>query len=149
LKGVFDTAQRHVSGQMAEMTQFRQEVSASEKANISAIGDISTALQRTLAQEKDKSEKERQKLAQEITSLVNAMFENQQSRWSNAVGSVRTDLSSSQGRILGGFQLVAKGLDCWAERENVYSKKLLSNKDEMKKSIVEASKVCPSWMQLM
>ena len=44
-------------------------------------------------------------------------------------------------RVQGGYQLVSKGLDTWADREGMFSKKLLGNKDEVKKSIVEASKV--------
>lgn len=126
---------------MAEMTQFRQEISASEKANISAIGEISATLEATLALEHEKAEQERQKLTAEMERLVNAMVEVQQARWASAVENVRQGLSASQGRVQGGFQLVSKGLDTWAERETVFSKKLLSNKDEVKKSIVEASKV--------
>ena len=40
---------------MAEMNQFRQEISASEKASVSDIGDISTALEAALAQEREKA----------------------------------------------------------------------------------------------
>jgi hypothetical protein len=126
---------------MAEMSQFRQEISASEKANLSALGDISGALELALAQEREKAEQERNKLTTEVVSLISAMVEAQQGRWSTAVDSARQDLAASQGRVQGGFQTVSKGLDSWAEREGIFSKKLLSNKDEVKKSIVEAAKV--------
>jgi hypothetical protein len=126
---------------MAEMGQFRQEISASEKANLSALGDISGALELALAQEREKAEQERNKLTTEVVSLITAMVEAQQGRWSTAVDSARQDLAASKGRVQGGFQTVSKGLDSWAEREGIFSKKLLSNKDEVKKSIVEAAKV--------
>jgi kinesin family member 11 len=126
---------------MAEMSQFRQEISASEKANLSALGDISGALELALAQEREKAEQERNKLTAEVVSLISAMVEAQQGRWSTAVDSARQDLAASQNRVQGGFQTVSKGLDSWAEREGIFSKKLLSNKDEVKKSIVEAAKV--------
>jgi hypothetical protein len=128
---------------MAEMTQFRQEISASEKANVSALGDISGALELALAQEREKAEQERNKLANEVVSLITAMVEAQHGRWSTAVDSARQDLAASQGRVQGGFQTVSKGLDNWQEREGIFAKKLLSNKDEVKKSIVEAAKVLP------
>jgi hypothetical protein len=133
---------------MAEMTQFRQEVSASEKANISAMGDISAALETTLAQEREKAEQERNKLTTELISLISAMVEAQQTRWSNAVENARQDLVASQGRVQGGYQIVSKGLDDWADREGAFSKKLLNNKEEVKKSIVEASKVIYSLTML-
>ncbi len=126
---------------MAEMSQFRQDISASEKANISAIGDISTALETALAQEREKAEQERNKLTAEVISLINAMVDAQHGRWSTAVGNAKQDLSASQSRVQGGFQLVSKGLDNWAEREGVFSKTLLGNKEEVKKSIQVASKV--------
>ena len=123
------------------MNQFRQEISASESANVSAIGDISVALEAALVQEREKAEHERNKLAAEIVSLINAMVEAQHGRWSTAVGNAKRDLSASQSRVQGGFQLVSKGLDKWSEREGAFSKTLLGNKDEVKKSIQQASKV--------
>ena len=138
---MFDSTQRHLSGQMAEMTQFRQEVSASEKANISALGDISIALEDALSQEREKAEQERTKLTTEIVSLITNMLESQYGRWSSTVDKTRQDLSASTSRVQGGYQFVSKGLDDWADREGKFSKKLLGNKDEVKKSIVEAAKV--------
>ena len=138
---MFDNTHRHLSGQMAEMTQFRQEISASERLNVSAIGDISVALEAALAQEREKAEQERNKLAAEVVSLINAMVEAQHGRWSTAVGNAKRDLSASQSCVQGGFQLVSKGLDKWSEREGTFSKTLLGNKDEVKKSIQQASKV--------
>lgn len=126
---------------MAEMNQFRQDISASEKANVTAIGDISTALETALAQEREKAEQERNKLTAEVVSLINAMVDAQHGRWSTAVVNAKQDLSTSQSRVQGGFQLVSKGLDNWAEREGAFSKTLLTNKDEVKKSIQLASKV--------
>jgi kinesin family member 11 len=141
LKSVFDSTQRHLTGQMAEMVQFRQEISANERANVSSIGEISSALENTVLQEREKAEQERKKLASEVVSLISAVLEGQHSRWSNAVEHARQDLSASQNRVQNGFQLVSNGLDGWAEREGTFSKRLLGNKDEVKKSIVEASKV--------
>ena len=126
---------------MAEMTQFRQEISATERANVSTIGEISNALENALLQEREKAEQERNKLANEVVSLISAVLEGQHSRWCNAVEHARQDLSASQNRVQSGYQLVSKGLDGWADRESTFSKKLLGNKDEVKKSIVEASKV--------
>lgn len=138
---MFDSTQRHLSGQMAEMTQFRQELSASEKANITALGDISMALETALTQEREKAEQERMKLTTEIVSLINNMLEGQYGRWSNTVEKTRQDLSASTNRVQGGYQFVSNGLDSWADREGKFSKRLLGNKDEVKKSIVEAAKV--------
>jgi hypothetical protein len=126
---------------MAEMTQFRQEIAASEKGNVAALGVISTALETALVLEREQAEEERMKLTDEIVSLVSTMIEGQQARWSSTVDHVRTDLASSQNRVQGGYQLVSKGLDTWAEREGVFSKTMLVNKDDVKKSIVEAAKV--------
>jgi hypothetical protein len=138
---VFDSTQRHLTGQMVEMTQFRQEISASEKANISALGDISIALENALSQEREKAEQERTKLTTEIVSLITNMLEGQYGRWSSTVDKTRENLSASTSRVQGGYQFVSKGLDDWADRESKFSKKLLGNKDEVKKSIVEAAKV--------
>jgi hypothetical protein len=126
---------------MAEMTQFRQEISATERANVSTIGEISNALENALLQEREKAEQERNKLANEVVSLISAVLEGQHSRWCNAVEHARQDLTASQSRVQSGYQLVSKGLDGWADRESTFSRKLLGNKDEVKKSIVEASKV--------
>ena len=125
---------------MAEMTQFRQEVSASERANISAIGEISAALEAALAEEREKSEQERQRVEAEIQKMIDTMVDNQQSRWISAVDNARQALFASQGRVQGFSQIVTKGLDNWQERESAFSKKLVSNKEEVKKSIVDASK---------
>jgi hypothetical protein len=138
---MFDTTQRHLSGQMAEMTQFRQEVSATEKANVTALGDLSTALEKALAQEREKAEFERNKLTTEVVALINAALDGQYTRWSDTIGHAKQELSASQNRVQGGYQLVSRGWDSWAEREGIFSKKLLGNKDEIKKSIVEAAKV--------
>lgn len=126
---------------MAEMTQFRQEVSEVETANVSAIGDISIALEAALTREREKAEQERNKLATEVVSLINTMLQGQHTRFSNAIDNVRQNLAASQTRIQDGYQIVSKGLDSWVERETVFSKKLLGNKDEVKKSIVDAAKV--------
>jgi len=129
---------------MAEMTQFRQDLTLTEKANVSAIGDVSAALEMVLSQEREKAEQERNKVTAEVINLINTLVEGQHSRWSNAVDNARQDLSASQSRVQGGYQTVSKGLDGWAEREGVFAKKLRENKDEVKKSIVEASKVTTS-----
>ena len=99
------------------------------------------ALEAALAQEREKAEQERNKLTAEVVSLINTMVDAQHGRWSMAVGNVKQDLSASRSRVQGGFQLVSKGLDNWAEREGGFSKTLLGNKDEVKKSIQLASKV--------
>lgn len=127
---------------MAEMTQFRQDISASEKANLSVIGEVSGTLEMALAREREKAEQERNKLTSEVVSLISAVLEGQQLRWSNAIETAKQDLSASKNSIQGGYQMVSKGLDSWADREGVFSKKLLSSKDEVKKSIQVASKVC-------
>ena len=123
------------------MTQFRQEVSVSERANVSGIAEISNTLEAAMSQEREKAEQERTKLAEEVTSLIHAMVETQQSRWLNVVEHAKQDLTSSQTRIQNSYSLLSKGLDSWADREAIFSKKLLGNKDEVKKSIVDAAKV--------
>src|SRR5271170_6825741 len=85
LKSVFDSTQKHLVGQMAEMNQFRQEISATERANVSTIGEISNALENALLQEREKAEQERNNLANEVVSLISAVLEGQNSRWCNAV----------------------------------------------------------------
>jgi hypothetical protein len=99
------------------------------------------ALETALAQEREKAEQERAKLTGEIVSLISMMVEGQQARWSSTVDNARQDLAASQNRVQGGYQLVSKGLDSWAEREGSFSKKILVNKEEVKKSIVDAAKV--------
>jgi len=134
---------------MAEMTQFRQEVAASEKTNVSALGDLSTALEAALAHEREKAEQERNKLTTEVVALINAVLEGQHVRWSDTVDHARQELSASQNRVQSGYQMVSKGWESWADREGVFSKKLLSNKEEVKKSIVEAAKVLYSIVSLL
>lgn len=138
---MFDGTQRHLTSQIAEMTQFRQEISASEKTNLSALGEISTALETALSQEREKADQERKKLTTEIVSMINAVLDGQYGRWASAVDTAKNDLVTSQTQVQGGYRLVSKGLDGWADREGAFSKKLLGNKEEVKKSIVEAAKV--------
>jgi kinesin family member 11 len=134
---------------MAEMTQFRQEVAASEKANVSALGDLSTALEAALVLEREKAEQERNKLTTEVVALISAVLEGQHARWSDTVDHARQELSASQNRVQSGYQMVSKGWDSWADREGIFSKKLLGNKEEVKKSIVEAAKVYYSLVSLL
>lgn len=134
---------------MAEMTQFRQEVATSEKANVSALGDLSAALEAALAHEREKAEQERNKLTTEVVALISAVLEGQHARWADTVDHARQELSASQNCVQSGYQMVLKGWDSWADREGMFSKKLLGNKDEVKKSIVEAAKVYYSLVSLL
>jgi len=138
---MFDSTQRHLATQLAEMNQFRQDVNACEDVNVSALGQISATLERALEQEREKAEEERNKLTTEVAALINAMIEGQHARWFTAVDEARNELAASQSRVQGGYQLVSKGLDSWADREGAFSKKLLGNKEEVKKTIVDAAKV--------
>lgn len=126
---------------MAEMTQFRNDVNVSEKVNLSAMADISGVLGAALNQERETAEQEKIKFTSEIVALINALVDGQQSRWSNAVEQTRKDLTTSQNKVQSGYQLVSKGLDQWADRETTFSKEILGNKEEVKKSIVDAAKV--------
>jgi hypothetical protein len=126
---------------MAEMTQFRSDVNASEKINLSAMADISGVLGAALNKERETAEQEKIKFTNEIVTLINALVDGQQGRWSNAVEQTQKDLSTSQNKVQSGYQLVSKGLDQWAERETTFSKEILGNKEEVKKSIVDAAKV--------
>jgi hypothetical protein len=126
---------------MAEMTQFRSDVNASEKINLSAMSDISGVLGAALNRERETAEQEKIKFTNEIVTLINALVDGQQSRWSTAVEQTQKDLATSQNKVQSGYQLVSKGLDQWAERETTFSKEILGNKEEVKKSIVDAAKV--------
>jgi hypothetical protein len=126
---------------MAEMTQFRNDVNVSEKTNLSAIADVTAVLETALNQERKKAEQEKVKFTTEIVALIEALVDGQQTRWSTAVEQTRKDLVTSQSKVQSGYQLVSKGLDQWAERETTFSKEILGNKEEVKKSIVDAAKV--------
>lgn len=141
LKSLFNVTQRHISGQMAEMTQFRHDINVSERANLCAIDEISVALDAALAQERERAEQEKARFTTDMVALIDALIEGQQSRWSTAVEQTRQGLATSQNKVQAGYQLVSRGLDTWAERETSFSKEILGNKDEVKKSIVDAAKV--------
>ena len=141
LKSLFNVTQRHISGQMAEMTQFRQDINVSERTNLSALDEVSVALDAALAQERERAEQEKAKFTTEIVALIDALVEGQQTRWSTAVHQTREGLAISQNNVQAGYRLVSRGLDTWAERETSFSKEILGNKDEVKKSIVDAAKV--------
>jgi hypothetical protein len=130
---------------MAEMTQFRNDVNVSEKSNLSAIADVTAVLETALNQERKKAEQEKVKFTTEIVALIEALVDGQQTRWSTAVEQTRKDLVTSQSKVQSGYQLVSKGLDQWAERETTFSKEILGNKEEVKKSIVDAAKVLNSY----
>jgi hypothetical protein len=123
------------------MAQFREEVSAASESSISAIGDISIALEAALALEREKAEQERDKFATEVVSLLNAMVEKQHARFFSTIDNAKQSLATSQNRVQDGYKIVSEGLGSWVERETVFSKKLLGNKDDVKKSIVDAAKV--------
>jgi hypothetical protein len=126
---------------MAEMNQFRNDINVTEKTNLSAMADVSAILGAALNQERQTAEQEKLKFTSQIVALINALVDGQQNRWSNAVEQTQKGLITSQDKVQSGYQLVSKGLDQWAERETTFSKEILGNKEEVKKSIVDAAKV--------
>ncbi|RPB21587.1 kinesin-domain-containing protein [Terfezia boudieri ATCC MYA-4762] len=137
----FDNTQKHMTAKQAEIEKLRLELASTASSLIDSSSKTSSKLNSIIAEEKERSDAERQRMLEQITaqitSLVNANAEEERRRLSNRIALVRGDLDMSNNQFAEANSGYNKRMMDWTASEDTYLSELIASRENLKTKMVQ------------
>jgi hypothetical protein len=136
-KSFFEEMLKHVNAQKEEANSLRKQLTAASVSVMQANIAAEIKLDEVLRQEKAQSATDRQTLLSQITGLVMAQGEIQDTRISESIHGVRQDIIASKEVFESSHKQYSLGMDSWNEDENQLVEKVLRSRETLKSKLKE------------
>jgi kinesin family protein 11 len=131
-KSVFEELLRHLRAQKAESDRLRHELEEAAQAIVESNESVSTRIQEVLDEERQQAAAERQALLMQITKLVNAQGELQDSRLADKAAQIQESILDSNKTFEGSVAEYSTGMNAWSERDSKVLEEVTSSRDALK-----------------
>jgi kinesin family protein 11 len=131
-KSVFEELLRHIRAQKAESDRLRHELEEAAQAIVESNESVSTRIQEVLDEERQQAAAERQALLMQITKLVNAQGELQESRLADKAAQIQESILDSNKTFEGSVAEYSTGMNAWSERDSKVLEEVSSSRDALK-----------------
>jgi len=130
-----------MTAQQAEIEKLRRELASTTSSLIDSSSKTSSKLNSIMAEEKERSDAERQRMLEQITaqitSLVNTNAEEERRRLSNRIALVRSDLDMSSNQFAEANYRYNKRMMDWTASEDTYLSELIASRENLKTKMVK------------
>uniref|UniRef100_A0A8H7TN36 Kinesin-like protein n=1 Tax=Bionectria ochroleuca TaxID=29856 RepID=A0A8H7TN36_BIOOC len=131
-KTIFDELVKHITTQRSESDNLRRQLQSATNTIVVQNATISSRMQEALEEERRQAADDRQKLMVQITGLINAQAEAQETRIAERATQVQKSISDSNVALEGAFSTYAAGMDSWDEKENEVLEEVKKSRDQLK-----------------
>lgn len=118
--------------QKAEADDLRKQLAVASNAAIQANKAASSQLEACLIEERHQASVDRQNLLSQITSLVNASGEAQDTRFTSKIGAIQQTITSSMSQFEAATTRYAEGMDTWDRKEKSLADGVVTSRDHLK-----------------
>ncbi|CAI6081235.1 unnamed protein product [Clonostachys chloroleuca] len=131
-KTIFDELVKHITTQRSESDNLRRQLQSATNTIVLQNATISSRLQEALEEERRQAADDRQKLMAQITGLINAQADAQETRIAERATQVQKSISDSSVALEGAFSTYATGMDSWDEKESEVLEEVKKSRDQLK-----------------
>jgi kinesin family protein 11 len=129
---MFEDLVKHVTNQRSEADRLRRQLQTATSTIVLQNASISTRIQEALEEEKRQSAEDRQKLMTQITGLINAHTEAQETRIADRAAQVQKSMAESSESLEGAVSQYAQDMDGWDSREGQLLEDVKKSRDQLK-----------------
>ncbi|CZT05795.1 probable kinesin-related protein bimC [Rhynchosporium graminicola] len=136
-KGLFEDLLKHIHAQKAEADKLRQQLSTASELAMQSNAAASSRLDDVMKEEREQAAADRQSLLLQITNLVVAQGEAQDTRLASKIHEVQKDVLASKDGFETSKAQYDDGMDAWNEKETVLVEEVLRSRETLKSKLKE------------
>ncbi|KAH6609207.1 kinesin family member 11 [Trichoderma cornu-damae] len=131
-KSIFEDLVRHITAQRCESDNLRRQLQSATNTIMLQNANISTRMQEALEEERRQAAEERQKLMAQISALITAQAEAQESRFADRTSQVQKNMADYNTSLEGAISQYGQGMDSWDEKEGELLEEVKKSRDQLK-----------------
>lgn len=128
---------KHVNAQKEEANNLRQQLAAASELATQSNAAVSSRLDEVLREEREQAAADRQNLLSQITSLVMAQGEAQDTRLGEKIEAVRQEVTTSKEAFEASQSQYGLGMDAWNVKEGALVEEVLRSRETLKSKLKE------------
>ncbi|EFQ25620.1 kinesin motor domain-containing protein [Colletotrichum graminicola] len=134
-KGIFEDLMTHITTQRSESDRLRQQLQNATDTIVEQNEDISSQMQRVLDEERKQAAQDRRNLLAQITTLINAQAETQESRLAEKTAHLQKSVLDSNDSLQGNMAQYSEDMEVWDEKEGQFLDDMAKSRDAMKSKL--------------
>ncbi|KAK2060333.1 kinesin motor domain-containing protein [Colletotrichum caudatum] len=131
-KGIFEHLMTHMMEQRSESDRLRQQLQSATDTVVERNEDISSQMQQVLDEERKQAAQDRQDLLAQITTLIHAQAETQETRLAEKTAQLQKSVLDSNDSLQGNMAQYAENMEVWDEKEGQFLDDMGKSRDAMK-----------------
>ncbi|KAI0409998.1 P-loop containing nucleoside triphosphate hydrolase protein [Xylaria palmicola] len=136
-KIVFEELLKHNAAQRKESDELREQLQGAADIIMQSNATISKRIQDVIDEERKQATKERHSLLAQITSLINARAEAQDSRLTSKAAFIQQSVQENTSTLEGSMTQYTQGMESWNAREGQFLDEITTSRDTLKSKLQE------------
>ncbi|KAF9870245.1 kinesin related protein 2 [Colletotrichum karsti] len=134
-KSIFEELMRHITEQRSESDRLRQQLQDATDTVVEQNANISAQMQQVLDEERKQAAKDRQNLLAQITTLINAQAETQETRLAEKTSQLQKSVLDSNTALQGSVAQYSEDMTAWDSKEGQLLEEVAKSRDTMKNKL--------------
>lgn len=131
-KSLFEELLHHVGIQRSESDTLRRQLQEASQSMLEANASVSTQIQDVVDQERKQAAEDRQKLLAQISGLINAHAQQQETRLASKALNIQQNVKGAKESFEGRYAAYSSGMDAWDAREETLHQGIAVSRDSLK-----------------
>ena len=131
-KSIFEDLVKHITTQRSEADTLRRQLQTATSAVVLQNGAISSRMQEALEEERRQAAEERQKLMSQISGLINAHADAQETRIADRAAQVQKSIGESSQTLETAVSQHAEDMEEWDSKEASLLEEVKKSRDQLK-----------------
>lgn len=146
-KSMFEELLHHISIQRSESDTLRRQLQEAGQTMVEANASVSAQIQDIVDQERKQAAEDRQKLLAQITGLINAHAEQQETRLAGKALNIQHNVIGAKNSFEEQCASYSSGMDAWDAKEETLLQDIALSRDTLKTKLKEDWTVSlkPTW----
>ncbi|CAN8101580.1 unnamed protein product [Discula destructiva] len=132
LKSMFEELLRHLSIQRSESESLRRQLGEASQEMVRTNESIAVQIQEVVEGERQHAAKEKQKLLMQISGLINAHTEQQETRLATKAAKIQQHVNGAKDTFEGQITSYSAGMDAWDANEEKLVQEVFKSRDTLK-----------------
>lgn len=131
-KSIFEELLRHLSSQRSESDTLRGQLEEASQAMVQANESVSCQIQEVVEEERKQAAEDRQRLLAQISGLINAHAEQQESRLAGKAAKIQERVRGAKETFESQVATYSNGMDEWDSNEENLLQDVVKSRDNLK-----------------
>lgn len=132
LKSIFEELLRHLSVQRSESDTLRRQLEEAGQAMVETNGSVAVQIQQVIEEERKQAAEERQKLLLQISGLIHAHADQQETRLADKATRIQERVNEAKTTFEGQLTTYSAGMDTWDSNEEDIVQGVAKSRDTLK-----------------